>query len=143
MVGKKKTYRPYSKDKLKFTVYNSITARMGAFGTESLLLQIHALSFSEQAANAWDEYGNLAAKMYRTLQAELNVTGVRAAGLRALVGAAVKYVKDAKNGRLYPRDEIRSHLEMVARKVGLDETTASQAIDMLLNQIPASTGAAL
>jgi outer membrane receptor for Fe3+-dicitrate len=141
MVGKKKTYRPYSKDKLKFTVYNTITARMGAFGTESLLLQISALSYSEQAANSWDEYGNLAAKLYRTLQAELNATGVRAAGLRALVGAAIKYIKAAKYGRLYTRDEVRSRLEDVARRVGLDDATAAQAIDMLVTQIP-TAGAA-
>jgi outer membrane receptor for Fe3+-dicitrate len=136
MVGKKRVYRPYSKDKLKFTVYNTITARMGAFGTESLLLQISALSYSEQVANAWDEYGNLAAKMYRALQAELSITGVKAAGLRALVGAAMKFIKAAKYGRLYTRNEVRSHLEDVARRVGLDDAIAAQAIDMLLNQIP-------
>jgi len=139
MVGKKKTYRPYSKDKLKFAVYNTITARMGAFGTESLLLQISALSFAEQTANAWDEYGNLAAKMYRSLQAELNLTGVRAAGVRALVGAAIKFIKAAKYGRLYTRDEVRTHLENVARRVGLDDTTASQVIDALMYQIPTAT----
>jgi len=142
MVGKKKTYRPYSKDKLKFTLYNNITARMGAFGTESLLLQISAMSYSEQAANAWDEYGNLAAKLYRSLQAELNVTGVRAAGLRALVGAAIKFIKAAKYGRLYPRNEVSEYLENVARRVGLDDTTASQAINMLLSQIPTAPAAA-
>ena len=139
MVGKKKTYRPYSKDKLKFTLYNNITARMGAFGTESLLLQISAMSYSEQAANAWDEYGNLAAKLYRSLQAELNVAGVRAAGLRALVGAAIKFIKAAKYGRLYPRNEVSEYLENVARRVGLDDTTASQAINMLLSQIPTAS----
>jgi outer membrane receptor for Fe3+-dicitrate len=136
MVGKKKTYRPYSKDKLKFTVYNTITARMGAFGTESLLLQISALSYAEQTANAWDEYGNLAAKIYRSLQAELNITGVRAAGVRALVGAAIKFIKAAKYGRLYTRDEVREHLENVARRVGLDDATASQVIDALMSHIP-------
>ncbi len=139
MVGKKRVYRPYSKDKLKFVVYNIITARMGAFGTESLLLQINALSYSEQVANAWDEYGNLAAKMYRSLQAKLNVTGVKAAGLRALVGAAIKFIKAAKYGRLYTRDEVRAHLESVARRVGLDDAVAAQAIDMLLSQIPTAT----
>jgi outer membrane receptor for Fe3+-dicitrate len=139
MVGKKKTYRPYSKDKLKFTVYNTITARMGAFGTESLLLQISALSYAEQTASAWDEYGNLAAKIYRSLQAEFNATGVRAAGLRALVGAAIKYIKAAKYGRLYTRDEVRMHLENVARRVGLDDATAAQAIDALLTQIPTAS----
>jgi outer membrane receptor for Fe3+-dicitrate len=141
MVGKKRTYKPYSKDKLKFTVYNTITARMGAFGTESLLLQISALSYSEQAANLWDEYGNLAAKLYRTLQAELNVTGIRAAGLRALVGAAIKYIKEAKYGRLYTREEVRARLEDVAKRVGLDDATATQAIDMLVAQIPTASAA--
>jgi outer membrane receptor for Fe3+-dicitrate len=136
MVGKKKVYRPYSKDKLKFVVYNIITARMGAFATESILLQISALSYAEQAANAWDEYGNLAAKIYRSLQAKLNVTGVKAAGLRALVGAAIKFIKAAKYGRLYTRDELRSHLEAVARRTGLDDDTAARAIDMLLKYIP-------
>jgi outer membrane receptor for Fe3+-dicitrate len=139
MVGKKKTYRPYSKDKLKFAVYNTITARMGAFGTESLLLQISALSFAEQTANAWDEYGNLAAKMYRSLQAELNLTGVRAAGARALVGAAIKFIKAAKYGRLYTRDEARTYLENVARRVGLDDATAGQVIDALMYHIPTAT----
>jgi hypothetical protein len=139
MVGKKRTYKPYSKDKLKFAVYNVITARMGAFGTESLLLQISALSFADQTANAWDEYGNLAAKMYRALQAELNVTGVKAAGLRALVGVAVKYIKAAKYGKLYTREEVRADLENAAKRVGLDDTTASQAIDMLLAQVPTAT----
>jgi hypothetical protein len=138
MVGKKRTYRPYSKDKVKVTIYNTITARMGVFGTESLLLQVTALSYSEQAANSWDEYGNLAAKLYRTLQAELGTTGVRAAGLRALVGAAIKFIKEAKYGRLYNRNEIRDRLEEVANKVGLDPDTASRAIDMLLNQIPSA-----
>jgi outer membrane receptor for Fe3+-dicitrate len=136
MVGKKKTYRPYSKDKLKFTIYNMITARMGAFGTESLLLQISALSYAEQAANSWDEYGNLAAKMYRSLQAKLGVTGVKAAAVRALVGAAIKFIKAARYGRLYTREEVRQHLENVARRAGLDDETAARAIDMLLSQIP-------
>jgi hypothetical protein len=143
MVGKKKTYRPYSKDKVKVTIYNTITARMGVFGTESLLLQMTALSYSEQAANNWDEYGNLAAKLYRTIQAELGVTGVKAAGVRALVGAAIKFVKDAKYGRLYTRDEIRRRLEEVAGNVGLDADTAGRAIDMLINQIPAATQGAI
>jgi outer membrane receptor for Fe3+-dicitrate len=141
MVGKKKTYRPYSKDKLKFAVYNTITARMGAFGTESLLLQISALSYAEQTANAWDEYGNLAAKIYRSLQAELNLTGVRAAGVRALVGAAIKFIKAAKYGRLYTRDEVREHLESVARRVGLDDATAGQVIDALMYHVPTAAPA--
>ena len=142
MVGKKRTYRPYSKDKLKFTVYNTITARMGAFGTESLLLQISALSYAEQVANAWDEYGNLAAKIYRSLQAEFNLTGVKAAGVRALVGAAVKFIKAARYGRLYTRDEVRAHLENVARRVGLDDATAGQIIDALMYHIPTAAQAA-
>jgi outer membrane receptor for Fe3+-dicitrate len=141
MVGKRRVYRPYSKDKIKFTVYNIITARMGAFGTESPLLQISALSYAEQVANAWDEYGNLAAKIYRALQAKLNVTGVKAAGLRALVGAAIKFIRAAKYGRLYTRDEVREHLEGVARRVGLDDNIAAQAIDMLLTQIPTANPA--
>jgi len=136
MVGKKKVYRPYSKDKLKFVVYNIITARMGAFGTESILLQWSALTYAEQVANAWDEHGYLAAKIYRALQAKLNVTGVRAAGVRALVGAAMKFIKAAKYGRIYTRDEVREHLENVARRVGLDDTTAARAIEMLLTLIP-------
>jgi len=138
MVGKKRTYRPYSKDKVKVTIYNTITARMGVFGTESLLLQMTALSYSEQAANSWDEYGNLAAKLYRSIQAELGVVGVRAAGLRALVGAAIKFIKEAKYGRLYNRNEIRSRLEEVANRTGLDPDTANRAIDMLINQIPSA-----
>jgi outer membrane receptor for Fe3+-dicitrate len=136
MVGRKKVYRPYSKDKLKFVVYNIITARMGAFGTESLLLQASALSYSEQVANAWDEYGRLASQMYRALQAKLNVTGVKAAAIRALVGAAIKFIKAARHGRVYTRDEVREYLEGVARRTGLDDAIAAQAIDMLLNQIP-------
>ncbi len=139
MVGKKRVYRPYSKDKIKVTIYNTITARMGAFGTESLLLQVAALSYSEQAANNWDEYGNLAAKLYRTIQAELGVTGVKAAAIRALVGAAVKFIKDAKYGRLYTREEVRQRLEEVANKTGLDTDTANRAIDILLNQIPTTS----
>jgi len=138
MVGKKRTYRPYSKEKVKVTIYNTITARMGVFGTESLLLQMTALTYSEQAASSWDEYGNLAAKLYRTIQAELGVTGVRAAGLRALVGTAIKFIKEAKYGRLYNRNEIRDRLEQVANKVGLDPDTTNRAIDMLLNQIPSA-----
>jgi len=141
MVGKRKEYRPYSKDKLKIAIYNNITARMGAFGTESLLLQIGALSYSENAANAWDEYGNLAAKLYRSLQDELKVAGVRAAGLRALVGAAIKYVRAAKYGRLYTRDEVRDYLEGVARRVGLDDAVAGPAIDKLVNEIPTAPAA--
>jgi hypothetical protein len=143
MVGKKRTYRPYSKDKIKVAIYNTITARMGVFGTESLLLQMTALSYSEQAANNWDEYGNLAAKLYRTLQAELEVTGVKAAGVRALVGTAIKFIKEAKYGRLYNKNEIRTRLEEVANKVGLDADTATRAIDMLINQIPAASQGAI
>jgi len=109
---------------------------VGAFGTESLLLQISALSYSENAANAWDEYGNLAAKLYKTLKDELKVTGVKAAGVRALVGAAMKYVRAAKYGRLYPRNEVMEYLEGVARRVGLDDATADQAINKLINEIP-------
>jgi hypothetical protein len=136
MVGKRKEYRPYSKDKLKIAIYNNITARMGAFGTESLLLQIGALSYSENAANSWDEYGNLASKLYRSLQDELKLAGVRAAGLRALVGAAIKFVRAAKYGRLYPRNQVMDYLESVANRVGLDDAVASQAINKLVNEIP-------
>lgn len=136
MVGKRKEYRPYSKDKLKIAVYNNITARMGAFGTESLLLQISALSYSENAANAWDEYGNLAAKLYKSIKDELKVAGVKAAGVRALVGAAMKYVRAAKYGRLYPQNEVREYLEGVASRVGLDDATADQVINKLVNEIP-------
>jgi hypothetical protein len=114
---------------------------MGAFGTESLLLQISALSYSENAANAWDEYGNLAAKLYKSLQDELKVTGIRAAGVRALVGAAMKFVRAAKYGRLYTRDEVTRYLESVADRVGLEDTVASRAITKLLESIPTAPAA--
>jgi len=137
MVGKRRSYKPYSKEKVKVALYNTITARMGVFGTESLLLQMTALNYATAAADSWDRYGSYAAQLFNTLKSKYNLTGLQAAALRALIGAAVKYLKEVERGRKPTADEVTTRLNEVARKLGIDLPNIGSIITDIASAIAA------
>jgi len=120
MVGKRRSYKPYSKEKIKVALYNTITARMGVFGTESLLLQMTALNYATAAADSWDRYGSFAAQLFNSLKSKYNLTGLQAAAVRALVGTAIKYLKETERGGKPTVDEVTARLNQVITKLGID-----------------------
>jgi hypothetical protein len=133
MVGRRRHYKPLSKEKLKTTLYNVITARMGAFGTESIILQLHALNYATLAAETWDKYGKLANSLFEELKPVSGLTGTKLAALRAMVGAAVKLYKMCERGRIVTRAEARAHLEAVGRRAGLTDEEIARVIDRLVS----------
>ncbi|MCC6021111.1 MAG: hypothetical protein LM577_07085 [Thermoproteaceae archaeon] len=133
MVGRRRVYRPYSKEKIKTALYNVITARMGAAGTESILLQLHALNYSTLAAEAWDKYGKLASDVFNELKPVSGLTGTRLAGLRAMVGAAIKLHKMCERGRVVTRAEAREHITAAGRRAGLTDDEIARVIDRLVS----------
>jgi len=133
MVGRKRYYKPYSKEKLKTTLYNTITARMGAYGTESIILQLHALNYAAMAAEMWDKYGKLANSLFEELKPVSELTGTKLAGLRAMVGATIKLHKMCERGRVVTREEARAHIEAVGRRSGLTDEEIARVIDRLVS----------
>jgi hypothetical protein len=132
MVGKKRYYKPYSKEKLKASLYNVITARMGAFGTESIILQLHALNYATMAAETWEKYGKLAHDLFEEVKRVAGVTGTKLAAVRAMVGAAIKLHKMCERGRVVTRSEAREHITAAGRRAGLTDEEIARVIDRLV-----------
>ena len=120
MVGKKKTYKPYSAAKLAVAVYNNVAARMGVLGTESPILQLHVYNYANAVAQNWNEIGSWASATYHNLVSQYNLTGLQRAALRALVGIAAKYVQKIKRGVKVDADTIRQDIQSKVSNLGVD-----------------------
>ena len=132
MVGRRRYYKPYSKEKLKTALYNVITARMGAYGTESIILQLHALNYATQAAESWDRYGKLANSLLEELKPVSGLAGVKVAGLRAMIGAAIKLHKMCERKRVVTKREASDHITAAGKRAGLTDEEITKVLDRLV-----------
>ncbi len=137
MVGKKRTYKPYSKEKLAMSVYNLASARMGVYGTESVVLQLAVYNYAQAVAQRWDEVGSWAATTYNNIMKRYELAGLQRAAVRALVGVAAKWVQKMKRGVPVTADQVRADINAKLQNLGVD--VPGSVVDDIVQSVVGTT----